>query len=322
MDISICIVNWNTRELLSRCIESIYGKTGGIDYEIIVVDNASMDGSARMVKRKFPYCKLVASAANLGFVKANNMALGEASGKYVMFLNPDTELVTNAPLGIFRFLEDNPEFGAAGCRLTGADGSVQYTCASTFPTPFNELSRFLFLNRIFPGVRFFSSREMNYWDHKDSRSVDCLSGACMMVRKIILDSVGGFDEGIYMYAEDLELCYRILKSGWKIYYLASEVIIHHEGSGSRKKKRDFSTLLQNESNLYFMKKYKRPGYVMRYRLAVGAGSLFRVLIACLLFPALWARGMTKKDRYAADLLGRHLSLFLWSIGFGNIKRLL
>lgn len=313
-DITVCIVNWNTKELLRECLKSVFELTGGVSFEVIVVDNASTDGSASMVRRSFPGCRLIECESNVGFVMANNLGLRGANGKYFLYLNPDTKLVTNALYDMYGFLEENTAFGAAGCRLVGPDGEIQYTCAAAFPTPFNELCHLFFLNRIFPGSRLLSSRELGYWDHKDSRPVECVSGACMMVKTSVLKLLNGFDEKIFMYAEDTDLCYRIRKAGFGIYYLASSAVIHYEGGSSRKKKnRNFAALMQRESNYYFFRKHC-PGREKAYALAVFLGSAFRVLAATIALPLLIAR----KDEGSFHVFGKYLSQSLWALGLKKV----
>jgi len=319
MDISICIVSWNTKDLLYDCIKSIKEKTSRINYEIIIVDNASKDGSVEMVRQKFPDCKLVASNRNWGFVKGNNIAIKEASGKYILYLNPDTTLVTSAINGMYNFLENNITYGAVGCKLTDKRGNIQYTCAAAFPTPFNTLCSLLFLDRIFTKSKLFTSRELNYWNHEDSRNVECLSGACIMARKGIVDELGGFDENIFMYSEDLDLCYRILKIGWQIFYLATEVIIHHEGASTKvKENKNFAPLMQIASNYYFFHKNFGRIKAVQFRIAVCFGSLYRIIIIFLFTPIL----AFKRNFYLFSGFNKHYNLFLWSIGLRKTNRLI
>lgn len=313
MDVSICIVNWNTKDLLQKCLLSIQQITSGIEFEVILVDNGSSDGSADMVRRTFPKCRLIESRENLGFVRGNNLAVKHARGENVLFLNPDTELLTNAVRGMHAYLCENQDTGAVGCRINNSDGSIQYTCACTYPTPFNELSSLFLMNRVFPKSSFFSSREMSYWDHQDSRDVDCLSGACMMVRNDVLRSVGLFDEKIFMYAEDVDLCYRTRKSGWRIHYLAEESIVHYEGSSSRKKNnRLFSPLMQCESNSYFLRKSKGHLSYWLYRGVILVGSLYRMIISFFFYPVIRA---TSGEFSFLDVVGKYSTLSLWAIGF-------
>lgn len=312
MEVSICIVNWNTKDLLQKCLSSIQQITSGIEFEVILVDNGSSDGSADMVRKTFPKLRLIESSENLGFVKGNNLAVKHARGKNVLFLNPDTELLTDAVRGIHAYLCENPDAGAVGCRINNSDGSIQYTCACTYPTPLNELSSLFLMNRVFPKSAFFSSREMSHWDHQDSRDVDCLSGACMMVRSDVLQSVGLFDENIFMYAEDVDLCYRIRKSGWRIHYLADESIVHHEGASSRKKtNRHFSALMQCESNSYFLRKANGVLSSWLYRFVVLVGSLFRIVLSLAFYPM---SKQTSREFSITGVIGKYTTLSLWAFG--------
>ena len=280
MDISVCIVSWNTRELLYNCIDSILKMTSGVSYEVIVVDNNSSDGSAEMVKQQFPQCKLIESKNNNGFAKGNNLGLRVATGKYILYLNPDTVLITNALYGMFHFMEANTNIGAVGCKLLNQDGSIQFTCARTFPTLFNQFCYFMMLNRLFP--KSCSTTEMSYWDHRDSREIDCLSGACIFARKDIINKLQGFDEKFFMYAEDVDLCYRIKLEGWKLYYLASEEIYHLEGASSKKQSQKyFSAIAMRESNFQFFVNHYGKVNAQVYKLIIFIGSVFRLLVIVL-----------------------------------------
>lgn len=313
MDISVCIVNWNTRELLFNCIDSIRKKTSGVSYEIIVVDNNSSDASAEMVKQQFPDCKLIASKENFGFSRGNNAGLKEAEGKYIFFLNPDTVLATNALLGMFRFMEKNQGVGAVGCKLLNHDGSIQYICARTFPTLWNQFCYLMLLNRLFPKSKQFSTIEMGYWNHLDSRDVDCLSGACIFARKQIIDKLEGFDDTFYMYAEDVDLCYRIGQEGWRLYYLADEAICHLEGQSSKQRaQKYFSVIAQRDSTTYFFLKHFGKMQAYLYKLLTFAGSMFRLLLIILTWFLLKKDNTNNKnDKF---VLLKYTNLLLWSLG--------
>ena len=313
MDVSVCIVNWNTRKLLGRCLQSIFEHTSGLRFEVIVVDNASSDHSAEMVAKAFPQVRLIASPDNLGFARGSNLAAAAARGCYVLYLNPDTELVTNAIVGMWTFLRRSPAHGAVGCRLLNTDLSIQLTCASSFPSPRNELNSLLGLDRLFPRSRFFSSRELNYWDHVDSRDVECLSGACMMLARSLAQRHGGFDENHFMYGEDLDLCCRVRREGLRLRYLADEVVFHHEGAASRKRGRSFAPLFQRAANYYFLRKNFGRATAVAYRGAVWIGSGVRIVGAVVLVPWWVLRpGATRQD--LPNFLARHADLFLWASG--------
>lgn len=313
MDVSVCIVNWNTRELLRRCLLSLAEHTAGLRVEVIVVDNASSDGSADMVAREFSAVKLVASPENLGFAGGSNLAAAQARGHYILYLNPDTELVTNALFGMWAFLRHHPGHGAVGCRLLNSDGSIQLTCAASFPTLRNELSSLLFLDRLFPTSKVFSSRELNYWDHADSRNVDCLSGACMMLPRSLVQRLTGFDEQFFMYGEDIDLCCRVRRAGLPLRYLASEVVYHHEGAASRKRGRSFAPLFQRAANYDVLHRHFGPSAAWGYRAAVSIGSGARLVAALVLAPW-WVARRGARRQELVNFVAKSADLLLWSIG--------
>lgn len=317
IDVSICIVNWNAKNLLARCLESIKDKTTALAYEIIIVDNNSQDGSVRMVKLEHPECLLIESKKNLGFAKGNNRALEQASGKYILYLNPDTELISNAIYGMFDFLEKNTDFGAVGCKLVDSDGHIQFTCARAFPSPLNQFTLLTMLNKLLPTSRTFSTVEMNYWDHMDSREIDCLSGACIMARKDIIDSINGFDESYFMYAEDVDLCYRIKKQSWRIYYLSEYSIFHHEGGSSKQRSnRHFASVMQRTSNYYFINKHFGRIKAYEFRASVCVGSFIRLLALAILVPVYI---IYKPGKISTGVFGKYSNLFLWSIGLREVQ---
>ncbi len=317
-DVSICIVNWNTKELLQKCLRSIKEKTVELTYEIIVVDNNSQDDSVQMIKLDYPDCLIIENKINLGFAKGNNEAVKKASGKYILYLNPDTELITNAIYGMFLFLEKNADFGAVGCKLVGSDGQIQFSCARTFPTPFNQFSYLAMLYRLFPQSRSLSTVEMNYWDHSGNREIDCVSGACIMARKHIIDALNGFDENFFMYAEDVDLCYRIRKESLKIYYLAEESVFHYEGASSKKKaNKHFSAIMQRTSNYYFITKHFGHIKAFEFKAAVGVGSLIRLFTLIFLLPYFI---QFKPEKVTTDIFSKYFNLFLWSIGLKSAHK--
>ena len=317
MDVSVCIVNWNTRELLRRCLTSIEAHTRGLDYEVVVVDNASSDGSSQMVCESFPRVSLLALSENLGFARGCNRAVGASSGRYVLYLNPDTELVTNAIAGMYHYLVLRPNCGAVGCRLLNSDGSIQLTCASEFPSPRNEFTSLLLLDRLFPTTAWFRSREMNHWNHHDSRDIECLSGACMMIPRVLVERLGGLNESLFMYGEDLDLCCGVHREGLTLHYLATETIYHHEGAASRKKGRSFAPLRQREANYWFLQKNFGTTRAFGYRCAVLVGSSLRLTAGAIFGPALLLQ-----QRWGAEdwqiFLAKYAELLLWSIGMKKV----
>ncbi len=317
VDVSVCIVNWNTRDLLHNCLASIARHTHGCRVEVIVVDNASADDSVEMVRTGFPDVRVIASRANLGFARGSNLAAEAARGEYVLYLNPDTELVTDAITGLWHFLRANPGHGAAGCRLLNSDGSVQTTCASELPTLRNELASMLFLDRLFPRSRWLAARELAWWDHEDTRDVDCLSGACMMLPRVLVERLGGFDGRVFMYGEDLDLCCRVRATGARVGYVADEVIFHHEGAASAKRGYSFAPLRQRGANYFFLRKNRGLAPAVGYRVAVAVGAVARLAGALLAAPLWVLRGAARLPDWL-PFVRRHAELLLWSLGLKRV----
>ncbi len=230
-DLSVCIVNWNTRKDLEEAIASVFASDPGLSLEIIVLDNASTDGSVQMMRARFPGVKLLESAENLGFARGYNRAAQAAAGRYLLVLNPDTVVQAGALRRLVEFLDSHPEAGAAGPRLLNADGSLQFSCRH-FPTPLAAILRNTFLGRLLPRNRFTRCYLMSDWDHTAIQSVDWVSGAAICIRREVWEQVGGFDERFFMYAEDIDWSLRAQQAGWKVYYVPEATIIHRIGRSS------------------------------------------------------------------------------------------
>ena len=265
-DLSLIIVSWNVRDLLRACLASLTNEQGLTtkdageaspfvlrpSSEIIVIDNASSDGSAAMVAAEFPAVRLIVNAENVGFTRGNNQGLAVARGRYVFFLNPDTEVMGDALVTMVAYLDAHPEVGALGPQLRYGDGSLQssrrrfptFTTALFESTPFawhwpaNPWARRYRIEDRVSGVRDQRSGTRGQGEvTTDSlahtgQDVDWVVGAALLVRREILEQIGGFDEGYFMYSEELDLCRRIKEAGWQIVYLPTAQIIHHEGKSS------------------------------------------------------------------------------------------
>ncbi|MDD5772178.1 MAG: glycosyltransferase family 2 protein [bacterium] len=247
MDLSVVIVNTNTRDMLRDCLKSIFQETKGIEYEVIVSDNNSTDGSKEMMEREFPEVIIIKSSGNMGFSGANNLGFGISKGRYILALNPDTIVLKTALSDMVGFMDNHTEAGACGCKLLNADKTLQPSWEN-FPTIFSEIFYATPFNKIFT-----HSRRMNRGDFYE---VDWVMGACLMVRREVLEKTGGFDE-IYnpIYSEETDWCYRIKKLGWKIYYYPEPEIIHLWGQTTKKKAVWFSLQLQRNKYLFFKKNY-------------------------------------------------------------------
>jgi len=230
-DLSVCIVNWNTRQDLEEALRSVSASDPELDLEVIVVDNASRDGSAAMVRQSFPRVTLIESPENLGFARAYNRAASAASGRYLLILNPDTVVQPGALGRLVAFMDSHPDAAAAGPCLLNSDGSLQFSCRR-FPRAMVGVLRNTILGRLAPRNRFTRDYLMQDWDHRSTRHVDWVSGAAICIRREAWEQVGGFDEGYYMYSEDMDWCLRAEQAGWKVYYLPDAVIVHRIGRSS------------------------------------------------------------------------------------------
>jgi GT2 family glycosyltransferase len=231
--LSVIIVNLNTREVLRACLHSLLPAMNTGRVEVIVVDNGSRDGSPTMVAEEFPQVRLLALPENRGFAVANNLGMRHARGRYFLILNSDTEIIGDALERIVAFMDAHPDVGALGPKLLNSDGSLQYSCRR-FPSFRTALfHRYSLMTRLFPRNRFSSEYLMTDVGHDQTMDVDWVSGAALVVRREIFEQLGGFDEGFFMYAEDVDWCYRIKQAGWRVVYLPEARIMHHIGRSTR-----------------------------------------------------------------------------------------
>jgi GT2 family glycosyltransferase len=310
VDLAVIIVNWNTRELLERCLHSIEVQKQMLEVEIFVVDNASRDGSTTMVKQRFPKVRVIQSGGNLGFARANNMALPYIRAPLVLFLNPDTEVRPHTLERMVDCMRIHPEFGALGCKILDAEARVQQLGFQRFPTPFTELLKFLVVSEW--TLRRFR-RFLPYHDPEVSGHVSKLFGACLLVRKDVLDKVGSFDERYFMYCEDVDLCRRIVSAGRKLYYLAEAEILHVGASSSSKAPGAFAVLMTCESFGKLMKKHYGMFGVWAYRALALLGALCR-LLALVLLSVARRLGLVRAAPDARDSFRKYLMISKWSLG--------
>jgi len=251
MYLSIIIVNFNTLELLKKCLNSIEKYHPICDYEVIVLDNASTDGSSEYIKglKGGILCD-----ANLGFAKANNIAINRARGDYVLLLNPDTEVFTDIFDKCLEVMELNKSIGILGCRVMLACGGLDIACRRGFPTLWNSFCKFSGLNKAFPKAKLFSGYNLTYLDENESSNVDCVMGAYMLIRRETIDLIGLLDEDYFMYGEDLDYCLRAKTNGYEVYYYGDAGIIHHKRASSKKSKKALFEFY-NSMKIYYRKHY-------------------------------------------------------------------
>lgn len=310
MDLTIVIVNWNAGDMLRNCLSSIRNAPKARKVEVIVIDNASADGSREMACREFPEFQVINSGANLGFGKANNLARPHIRTPLVLFLNPDTVVLGNALDEIAAFLETHPETGAVSCQMKYQDGSIQGLGIQWFPTPLTEFFQIALLSS---GSRKLLEHMLPTWNPEQSGYVKKLYGGCLMARKELLDEVGWFDERYFMYAEDVDLCRQITNRGRKLYYLSSAAIVHVVGGTTVNTSHGFHTLMMCESVAKLMAKYYgRLGRCL-YVLALFVGSHARLLFVGAARLLAWLTPFGRQNDYRSAWEKCSLTI-LWCLG--------
>lgn len=232
--LDVCIVSWRTRDLLRACLQSLVGRSEVA--QIVVVDNASADGTVEMVRGEFPSVNLIANSANRGFAAGSNQALRAGEAPFALLLNPDTEVRANALRALLDVFEQETSAGAAAPQLLLPDGSIQRSCRS-FPDPGAVLSDALGLARLFRRSRTFGRYRLTYWDHDSRREVDQPMASALALRRAALEEVGLFDESFPLYFNDVDLCYRLRQAGWRIIFEPAAKVTHHHGSSTRQVRR-------------------------------------------------------------------------------------
>jgi N-acetylglucosaminyl-diphospho-decaprenol L-rhamnosyltransferase len=296
MKLAIIIVNWNTRDLLAQCLESLLisrlsSSVPGLRSSVFVVDNASSDGSTQMLRERFPQVHLIENQENLGFARANNQALrqspspfgrgvrgegqGEGQQDFVLLLNPDTLVHPGALEALTRFMLDHPHCGAAGARLLNPDGTPQIS-AYPFPTLLREFWRLFHLDARYPLSCYPPSR----WKTDISQEVDSVQGAVLLLRQQTLDQVGLLDEDYFIFSEEVDLCQRIKSAGWEIYWLPGAEVIHYGGQSTRQVAPQMFLELYRGKVLYFRKRHNRLSAWV-YKLILLLAALPRIALAPL-----------------------------------------
>lgn len=254
MRLSIVIVNYNVRYFLEQCLHSVEKAIQGLEAEVYVVDNNSVDGSNEMVTAKFPWVNLIANKENTGFSRANNQAIRIAKGEYVLLLNPDTVLEHDTLSKCVAFMDGHPDAGGLGIKMVDGKGKFLPESKRGLPTPSVAFYKISGLSYLFPKSKLFSRYHLGYLDNNKTHEVDILSGAFMMLRKEALDKTGLLDETFFMYGEDIDLSYRIIKAGYKNYYFHEARIIHYKGESTKKSSINYVFVFYN-AMIIFAKKH-------------------------------------------------------------------
>ena len=237
-DISLIILNFNTKDFLKNLLASIKkSKLDDIKAEVVVIDNASADASFKMVKNNFPQFKLIRNKVNKGFSKGINQGIKASNGKYLLFLNSDTLLLKKTLIKMVKFMDENKKWAAATCRVELANGQLDQACHRGFPTPWAAFTYFTSLEKNFPRSKIFSQYHQGWKDLNKIHQLDVISGAFFMIRRKVIDKVGLLDEDFFIYGEDIDLCFRLNKLGYKICYYPHTKIIHYKKQSGRAKEK-------------------------------------------------------------------------------------
>ncbi len=315
--LSVLAVNWNTRQLLQRCLESVYSSASGLnELEVLVVDNSSSDGSPEMVASRFPAATLLINRENAGFARATNLALARARGDYLLILNPDTEMVGDAIPQLVRFADEHPEVAVVGPQLLNANGTVQ-SSRRRFPTAATAFLESTVLQRWFPGHPVLRRYYLLDRDDFHTQEVDWLVGAAFLVRTAALQRVGPMDEGYFMYSEELDWCRRFVLAGWKVAYLPDARVVHYGGQSSDQDLFHRHTRFQHSKARYF-ERYHGRGLAQLLRIFLLANYLYLLLedSAKLLF----LRRKRSMRRQRISVLARVVGWELgWVLRWGRVK---
>lgn len=277
LKLSIILVSWNTRALLADCLASVYAHAPSVPYEVLVVDNASSDDSAQMVRAQFPQARLIESPTNVGFAQGNNLAVPLCRGEYLLLLNPDTVVKPDAFDSLVRFLDANPQAGAVGSMLLNPDETLQPSCHPA-PKLSRELWRLFHLDKIRP----YGSYRMHDWSTDQPREVDVIQGASLLLRREIVDRIGFLDGDYFMYSEEVDLCYRMQQAGWRLYWEPRSRVIHYGGQSTKLVAADMFQQLYLGKLKYFRKHYGAAAGG-GYKLILLAASLVRLALTPLAF---------------------------------------
>lgn len=280
MQLSIIIVNYNVKYFLEQCLQSVLLATKNCTAEIFVVDNNSTDGSKQFLEPLFKEVHFIWLPKNIGFAKANNIALAKTSGDYILFLNPDTIVAEDSFEKTIAFLQNNTAIGALGVKMIDGSGQFLKESKRAFPSPSISLFKILGLANLFPKSKLFAKYHMGHLSVNENNEVDVLAGAFMLVPKVVLNVVGSFDEAFFMYGEDVDLSYRIQKAGYKNYYFAKTTILHFKGESTKKGSLNYVRLFYKAMNLFVHKHYK-SGNAAVFTFLINIGIWFRASLATL-----------------------------------------
>jgi GT2 family glycosyltransferase len=316
-DLSIILVNWNCLDFTEQCIGSICATTHNVDYEVIVVDNASADAPCRGLVEKYPWMKLVLSEQNIGFGRANNLGVRHSTGRNLLFLNPDTLVLKDALLRMLTDLRARPKAGAIGCRLFNPDGTLQTTCVQPIPTIFNQIFALDWLQRRWPSLPLWGKQALYYNGPDTVHQVDAVSGAAILVRRVVFEEVGGFNPEYFMYAEEIDLCYAIRRAGWNVMHSSEAKVIHFGGQSSKKCEDGFDDVTMRDSICRFFRRTRGSSYAGLYRICLILSSICRLITVACVWPFAEMFKQPSERIYLTRVFRKWLKIARWGAGWEN-----
>ncbi len=316
LNLSIIIVNWHSCDYLDRCLASLSPAGSTLDYDVIVVDNASYDGSEAMIRKKYHSVKYLQSDINGGFAYANNLGARKSRGEVLLFLNPDTEVNPDTIDLVYQELMIRNEAGIATCVLLNTDGSVQTSCVRSFPTIINQVLDFEFLRKLFTKSSLSGSAAL-FMETTDVFKVEAVSGAFLMIKRSVFEQVGGFNEDYFMYSEDVDLCYQASKVGCDVLLVKRTKTVHHGGGSTGDETGNrFSSVMMRESRYQYFKINKGISYAVLYRGSMILSSLARLGVLSVIY--IFKLAIRKQPRYGA--FAKWTYILMWSLGGERWRR--
>ena len=280
-DLSICILSYNTCDLLQACLQSLFASIVSISIEVLVVDNHSTDGTLEMLRSEFPDVRCMKNPDNLGYTRAMNQGLRSAVGRYLVQLNPDTIVQPAAFDKLHEFMEAHPAVGIVSPKVLNSDGSFQYQCRRSAARPWDVVSYFTGLWRLFPRNPIFGRYLMTYKDVDEIHPAEAVSGSCMVIRRDVVDQIGYLDEAFFAYQEDTDFCFRARQKGWQVYYAPVASIIHYGGHGGSRNQPYRAIIEWHKSYLRYYRKHLASDYVFLINWLMYAGMGTKLTLALI-----------------------------------------
>lgn len=311
-DLSIIYVNWNSVAYLEKCMTSVYSQSWGIEPEVIVVDNASFDGVDQMIQAKFPQATFVQSGENIGFARANNLGFAHSVGRIILLLNPDTEVIGDAIPIMMSALKSLPNAGVVGCKLLNSDLSIQTSSIQRFPTILNQAFDMKWLMKRWPNSSLWGKGPL-YSNSREPAVVDVISGACLMIKREVFESVGLLNSEYFMYAEDVDLCYRVRKLGLKAYYVSGASVIHHGGrSSDQTGSNQWVSVMQARAMVKFFENAYGKWHAFGYKAMIAAMAAMRLAVVAICSPIVY---IAFGARPLSRVIGKWIGAFRWALGW-------